>query len=136
MFRREGNDLYYEQDIQLIEALTGFKIVLTHLDGRKVLIQNTPGDVVSPGEKLRVPDQGFSIKNRPDSYGDLYITFNVRFDWSELSQEQVIFPKTVTAEQSKQLKRIFSYDEILPDAGLAPVLAYRVPNPICGPILT
>eukprot|EP01127_Copromyxa_protea_P004619 TRINITY_DN1446_c0_g1_i5.p1 TRINITY_DN1446_c0_g1~~TRINITY_DN1446_c0_g1_i5.p1 ORF type:complete len:209 (-),score=50.74 TRINITY_DN1446_c0_g1_i5:368-994(-) len=77
-FRREGNDLHLDKEISLMEALTGFKIVLTHLDGRQILVQNSPGDVVSPGETLRVSDQGFSIKNRPESFGDLYINFTVR----------------------------------------------------------
>jgi len=113
-FKREGNDLSCTQNITLIEALTGFKILLTHLDGRKICVTSQPNEVVSPGETLRIPDQGFSIKNRPDSYGDLYITFNI------------IFPKTLTADQSRQLKAIFPHSETKPDPAAEVVFASKI----------
>lgn len=47
-FKRRGADLFIERKISLIEALCGFEIEITHLDGRKLLIKSTPGDVVRP----------------------------------------------------------------------------------------
>jgi hypothetical protein len=35
-----------EKEISLFEALTGLDFVLVHLDGRKVRIRNTPGNVI------------------------------------------------------------------------------------------
>ena len=32
----------------LVEALGGFELVITHRDGRKLLINNSPGEVVQP----------------------------------------------------------------------------------------
>lgn len=46
---RKGADILYRIDISLLEALTGFKLELELLDGKKVLIQNKDGDVVTPG---------------------------------------------------------------------------------------
>ncbi len=43
LFTRKGADLFIERKISLVEALTGFKMELTHLDGRKLLIQTHPG---------------------------------------------------------------------------------------------
>merc|ERR1719428_2299269 len=46
--RRKGADLYIERQISLVEALCGFQMEFTHLDGRKLLIKTTPGDIVKP----------------------------------------------------------------------------------------
>merc|ERR1712039_1003049 len=47
-FKRKGADLFVERKISLVEALCGFKIELTHLDGRKLLIKASPGEIVKP----------------------------------------------------------------------------------------
>lgn len=47
-FKRKGADLFIEKSISLVEALCGFELEVTHLDGRKLLIKSTPGDIVKP----------------------------------------------------------------------------------------
>merc|ERR1719316_1837309 len=47
-FKRRGADLFIERKISLVEALCGFEIEITHLDGRKLLIRSAPGDIVRP----------------------------------------------------------------------------------------
>lgn len=46
LFKRRGADLFIERKISLVEALCGFDFDLTHLDGRKLLIKTSPGEVV------------------------------------------------------------------------------------------
>lgn len=48
VFKRRGADLFIERDISLVEALCGFEMEITHLDGRKLLIKTAPGDIVRP----------------------------------------------------------------------------------------
>lgn len=48
-FVREGTDLYVKRTITLTEALCGFTLVLPHLDGRNLVISNSPGQVLGPG---------------------------------------------------------------------------------------
>jgi len=48
-FKRKAEDLYVEHTLSLTEALCGFQFVLTHLDGRQLLIKSNPGEVVKPG---------------------------------------------------------------------------------------
>jgi len=48
VFKRRGADLFVEREISLVEALCGFEIEVTHLDGRKLLIKSGPGDIVKP----------------------------------------------------------------------------------------
>merc|ERR1712151_290383 len=47
-FKRRGADLFVERTISLSEALCGFQIEITHLDGRKLLLKSAPGEVVKP----------------------------------------------------------------------------------------
>lgn len=53
-FKRKGDDLFYEHALFLTEALCGFQFILTHLDGRQLLIKSQPGEVVKPGKLLRL----------------------------------------------------------------------------------
>lgn len=48
-FKRKGDDLFVEHSLSLAESLCGFQFVLTHLDGRQLLIKSNPGEVVKPG---------------------------------------------------------------------------------------
>lgn len=47
-FKRKGDDLYIERTISLTEALCGFAMELKHLDGRTLIIKNSPGEVIKP----------------------------------------------------------------------------------------
>jgi len=47
-FKRKGADLFIERKISLVEALCGFELTLTHLDGRKLFIKTAPGEIVKP----------------------------------------------------------------------------------------
>merc|ERR1711988_2064169 len=48
LYRRHGADLYIERTISLVEALCGFQMELTKLDGRTLVMKTKPGDVVKP----------------------------------------------------------------------------------------
>jgi len=47
-FKRKGADLFIERKISLVEALCGFTMELTHLDGRRLQIKTSPGEIVKP----------------------------------------------------------------------------------------
>jgi len=47
-FKRKGADLYIERTISLVEALCGFELEVTHLDGRKLLIKSAAGEIMKP----------------------------------------------------------------------------------------
>merc|ERR1719322_328458 len=47
-FKRKGADLYIERDVSLVEALCGFQLCVDHLDGRKLFIKTSPGEIIKP----------------------------------------------------------------------------------------
>ena len=63
-FQRKGADLFMEKEITLLEALTGLDFVLTHLDGRKIRIKNTLGEVIKPDSKFTVENLGMPFHKR------------------------------------------------------------------------
>jgi len=48
LFKRKGANLYVERKVSLVEALCGFELEITHLDGRKLLIKTSPGEIIKP----------------------------------------------------------------------------------------
>nr|GMD65117.1 DnaJ protein homolog 2-like [Ipomoea batatas] len=78
-FKRKFDDLYMEHTLSLTEALCGFHFVLTHLDGRQLLIKSGPGEVIKPDQSKAINDEGMPHHQRPFMKGRLYINFDVEF---------------------------------------------------------
>ena len=99
LFQRTGADLTYVADISLLEALTGFELLITHLDGRKVLIKSKKGEIIKPGVIKTVKECGMPFFDHPTKFGNLYIKFNIKFPKSlqdsQKSALQQLFPKIV-----------------------------------------
>jgi len=79
VFKREHDDLYMEKSITLAEALTGFEFLITHLDGRKLVIRSGPGEIIKPGDVKCVEREGMPHYKSPFEKGRLMIKFNVEF---------------------------------------------------------
>jgi len=79
LFKRKGADLFMEKEITLIEALTGLDFVLTHLDGRRIRIRNTPGQVIKPDSLFTCENLGMPFHKRTYQNGNLIIQFKIKF---------------------------------------------------------
>ncbi|KAH9742695.1 J domain-containing protein [Citrus sinensis] len=92
VFTRDGNDLIVTQKISLAEALTGYTVHLTTLDGRSL---NIPiNNVIHPTYEEIVPKEGMPLQKDPSKRGNLRIKFNIRF------------PTRLTAEQKAGIKKL------------------------------
>lgn len=78
-FKRKFDDLYVEHTLTLTEALCGFQFVLTHLDGRQLLIKSNPGEVIKSDHYKAINDEGMANFDKPFIKGRLYIHFDVVF---------------------------------------------------------
>jgi len=96
VFKREGRNLIMKKTITLVEALTGFKFTIEHLDGRKIVVAPDLGKVVKPGDFKVLRDEGMCVYKRPDIRGDLYIEFEIEF------------PKTINAKSRKSLRKLLA----------------------------
>lgn len=92
LYRRDGNDLVINQEITLLEALTGKTLDLTTLDGRSLMIPLT--DIVKPGAEVVVPNEGMPISKEPGRKGNLRIKLDVKY------------PSRLTPEQKSDLRRV------------------------------
>ncbi|KAL3850255.1 hypothetical protein ACJIZ3_012137 [Penstemon smallii] len=86
--RKNGDDLFVEVTLSLREALCGFQYILTHLDGRQLLIKSQPGEVVKPDSYKAINDEGMPMYQRAFMKGKLYVQFHVDFPDS-LTPDQV-----------------------------------------------
>jgi DnaJ family protein A protein 2 len=54
VFQRSGDNLVMKHKINLVESLCGFQLVITHLDGRKIVLQHPPNDPIAPGNRFPI----------------------------------------------------------------------------------
>ena len=90
-FIRKEADLLYKCEISSLQALTGVKLIINHLNGRKILIHSKPGNIIQPQTLKTVKELGMPFFNSPQRYGNLYIDFHI------------VFPDTLTEQQNKKL---------------------------------
>jgi curved DNA-binding protein len=92
-FRREGNDLYKTEDIDLYTALLGGEKTIDTLGG-KIKLKVSPE--TQNGTKIRLKGKGFPVYKKEGEFGDLYITWDVKLP-TNLTQKQ----KDLLTELSK-----------------------------------
>ncbi|CAG8984029.1 hypothetical protein HYALB_00002969 [Hymenoscyphus albidus] len=92
LYTRNGDDLHQTIDLDLKEALTGWKRTVTTIDGKQIQIEKA--GPTQPGSKDNYPGWGMPISKNPGQRGEFIINYNVKF------------PATLTFEQKRKLKEI------------------------------
>lgn len=85
IFIRNGLDLVYKKSLTLKESLCGFSFEMSHLNGKKLCINNINNPTVIKPNFMKVI-QGMGM-NRENSVGNMCIQFDI------------VFPDTLTGEQ-------------------------------------
>ena len=83
-FRRMGNDLHTNADIDLYTALLGGEVVLETFGG-KIKLKVNPE--TQNGTKIRLKGKGFPVYKKEGHFGDLFVTYNVKLP-THLTEQQ------------------------------------------------
>jgi DnaJ-class molecular chaperone len=76
-FERDGDNLIYNHEIDIVDALCGSSVSILTLDRRILSIPLT--DIVTPTTEKIVPGEGMPIVGRRGVFGDLIVRFTLRF---------------------------------------------------------
>lgn len=82
---RDGDDLVHTVDLDLKEALTGWKRTVTTIDGKKLTIEKS--SPTQPGSSDSYPGLGMPLSKKPGQRGSFVVKYNVKFP-SSLTQHQ------------------------------------------------
>ncbi|KAI1424376.1 hypothetical protein F5Y12DRAFT_715324 [Xylaria sp. FL1777] len=92
LFVRDGDDIVHTIDLELKEALTGWKRTVTTIDGKQINIEKA--GPTGPGMSDSYPGLGMPISKKQNERGNFVIKYNVKF------------PTSLTPRQRQQLKEI------------------------------
>ncbi|WP_264536878.1 J domain-containing protein [Flavobacterium sp. N1736] len=92
-FKREGNNLYSDVDLDLYTAILGGEIYVNTFDGK---VKIKVPEETQTGTKVKLKGKGFPIYKKENQFGDLYITYKVKTP-TKLSQKE----KDLFAELAK-----------------------------------
>lgn len=87
-FKRDGNDLYKNEDIDLYTAVLGGEKTVETMDG-KIKLKVNP--YTQNGAKIRLKGKGFPVYKKEDEFGDLYITWNVKLPTHLTDKQKQLF---------------------------------------------
>jgi curved DNA-binding protein len=86
VFKRVGNDLYINLDVDLYTAVLGGDVMVDTLDA-KIKLKVKPG--TQNGTKSRLKGKGFPVYKQEGAFGDLFVTYNI------------LIPTNLTAKQNE-----------------------------------
>lgn len=92
LFTRDGDNLHFTVELDLKEALTGWKRSVPTIEGKSISLDKA--GPTQPGSKDRYPSLGLPNSRKPEERGDFIIDYKVQF------------PTSLTGEQKRKLKEI------------------------------
>ena len=88
-FKRDGNDLYANVEIDLYTAVLGGEITVDTLDDKKIKLKVNPG--TQNGTRVRVKGKGFPVYKKEDEFGDLFVTYSVKLPVNLSEKQKELF---------------------------------------------
>lgn len=90
-YKRQGNDLYVNEPIDLYTALLGGEKIIETLNGK---VKVTIAPETQNGTRVRLKGKGFPVYRENEAFGDLYV------------QWQVLLPTNLTDEQKELVRQL------------------------------
>lgn len=92
MFTREGDDIRYTIELDLKEALTGWRRTVSTIDGKQLQVSSS--GPTGPNYADRFPNLGMPKSKKPAERGDFIVGVKIKF------------PTSLTSQQKEALKNI------------------------------
>lgn len=87
-FKRDGNDLYKDVDLDLYISILGGEIIVDTFDG-KVKLNIKPE--TQNGTKVKLKGKGFPVYKKEGQFGDLILTFQIKLPTHLSDKEKALF---------------------------------------------
>jgi len=87
-FKREGNNLYADVDLDLYTAILGGEIFVNTFDGK---VKIKVPEETQPGTKVKLKGKGFPLYKKENQFGDLYITYKLKIPTKLSKKEKDLF---------------------------------------------
>jgi curved DNA-binding protein len=94
-FKRKGNDLYLNEDLELYTAVLGGDITIETMSG-KIKLKVQPE--TQNGTKTRLKGKGFPLYKKEGEFGDLYITYSIKIPTNLTEKQKALFTELATHE--------------------------------------
>jgi curved DNA-binding protein len=94
-FKRKGNDLYLNEDLELYTAVLGGDITIETMSG-KIKLKVQPE--TQNGTKTRLTGKGFPLYKKEGEFGDLYITYSIKIPTNLTEKQKALFTELATPE--------------------------------------
>lgn len=89
LFTRDGHNLHYEAEIDLLTAVAGGQFAIKHVSGEWLKVDIVSGEVISPGQIKVIEGKGMPIP-KYGGYGNLLIKFNIKFPPTHFADEETL----------------------------------------------
>lgn len=107
-FQRKHNDLLFTKKLNLTEALFGAKFLITHLDGRQLIVETDTNTTIQPGHVQVIENEGMPIKGDAFKKGRLFIEYVVELPTHDQINEnfkQILTSLIPAVDETKDLNR-------------------------------
>jgi len=89
-FKRKGNDIYIQEEVDLYTAVLGGEKIVETLNGKvKLKIPES----TQPDTTLRLKGKGFPVYKKDNQFGDLYIKWQVKIPTNLNAEQKELFEK-------------------------------------------
>ncbi|GHV58180.1 molecular chaperone DnaJ [Bacteroidia bacterium] len=95
VFKRQGNDLFIDVQVDLYTAVLGGELLINTLDGQ-VKMKVSSG--TQPGSKARLKGKGFPVYKKDGQFGDLIVSYQVQIPTHLTEKQKQLFQEI---QQSK-----------------------------------
>lgn len=114
LFKRSGDDLVYEAEIDLLTALAGGEFHIKHVSGEYLKVTIIPGEVISPGELKVIEGKGMPIP-KSGGFGNLFVKFSIKFPQDNFTTEEQLkkLEEILPKRRTEQVPKGADIDEVI-----------------------